>query len=121
MCDIAVTHDGQGTIQTACDSGTPFIGIGMKLEQSINIENIVRFGTAIRLSRRSFTKTQFHYSIHELLSNPQYKKKADELRLESIKINGAQNVADFLKNTFNQEKEPIDIPKTPYTCVYRKP
>jgi len=121
LCDIAVIHGGQGTVQTACDSGTPFIGIGMQPEQSINIENIVRFGAAIRLTRRNFTKTRFHTCIHELLSNPQYKKKADELRLESTKINGPQNVATFLKNTFNHEKECIVIPKTPYTLGYRKP
>lgn len=120
LCDIAVIHGGQETVQTACDSGTPFIGIGMQPEQSINIENIVRFGAAIRLSRRNFTKTQFHNSIHELLSNPQYKQKAIELRLESLKINGPHNVADFLKNTFNHEKECVDIPKTPYTLGHKK-
>lgn len=120
LCDIAVIHGGQGTVQTACDYGTPFIGIGMQPEQSINIENIVRFGAAIRLTRRNFSKTRFHHCIDDLLSNPQYKRKADELRAESLKINGPQNVADFLKSTFNHENEFIDIPKTPYTLAHRK-
>jgi len=120
LCDIAIIHGGQGTVQTACDSGTPFIGIGMQPEQSINIDNIVRFGAAIRLTRRNFSKTQFHKCINDLLSNPQYKQKATELSLESLKINGSKNVADFLKNTFNHEKERVDIPKTPYTLGYKR-
>ena len=115
LCDIAIIHGGQGTVQTACDSGTPFIGIGMQPEQSINIEKIVKFGAAIRLTRRNFSKKLLHQSIKDLLSDPQYKKKAEELRIESLKINGAQNVADFLKNTFDHKFDYLDIPKTPYT------
>jgi len=103
LCDIAVIHGGQGTVQTACDSGTPFVGIGMQPEQSINIENIVRFGAAIRLTRRNFSTARFHQCLDELLTNPQYKKKAEELRLESLKIDGSKNVADFLKSTFNTD------------------
>jgi len=103
LCDIAVIHGGQGTVQTACDSGTPFVGIGMQPEQSINIENIVRFGAAIRLTRRNFSTARFHQCLDELLTNPQYKKKAEELRLESLKIDGSKSVADFLKSTFNTD------------------
>lgn len=118
LCDISVIHGGQGTVQTACDSGTPFIGIGMQPEQSINIENIVRFGAAIRIPRRKLTKKRLQESISELLSNPQYKEKAKELMTESSKINGSKNTAYFLRNTFNQDKENIKIPKTPYTLDF---
>jgi UDP:flavonoid glycosyltransferase YjiC (YdhE family) len=118
LCDIAVIHGGQGTVQTACDSGTPFIGIGMQPEQSINIDNIVRFGAAIRIPRRKLSRKRLHESISELLKNPQYKEKAKELMKESSKINGPENVAYFLKNTFNHENESIDIPRTPYTLGF---
>lgn len=101
LCDIALIHGGQGTVQTACDSGTPFVGIGMQPEQSINIENIVRFGAAIRISRRKVDKKRLQESIEALLSNPQYKKKAQELMRESSQINGAKNTAMFLTMTFN--------------------
>lgn len=121
LCDIAIIHGGQGTVQTACDSGTPFIGIGMQPEQSINIEKIVEFGAAIRLTRRNFSKERFHQSIQALLSDSKYKKRAQELRMESSKINGAQNVADFLKSTFEHPVDYVHIPKTPYTLKRRNP
>ncbi len=107
LCDIAVIHGGQGTVQTACDSGTPFIGIGMQPEQSVNIENIVRFGAAIRISRRKFSKKRFHTCISQLLADPLYKTRAEALKAESKKINGPLNAANFLKKTFNHEKESV--------------
>jgi UDP:flavonoid glycosyltransferase YjiC (YdhE family) len=121
LCDIAVIHGGQGTIQTACDSGTPFIGIGMQPEQSINIEMIARYGSAINISRKKISKKLITHSINELINNPKYKQKAKELMNESLKINGAFNVASFLKDTFDNDKKTI-IPKTPYTIQFnRKP
>jgi UDP:flavonoid glycosyltransferase YjiC (YdhE family) len=121
LCDIAVIHGGQGTIQTACDSGTPFIGIGMQPEQSVNIEMIARYGSAINISRNKISKQLITQSINELINYPKYKQKAKELMNESLKINGAFNVASFLKDTFNNDNK-ITIPKTPYTIqLNRKP
>lgn len=49
MADIAITHGGQGTIQTAVWAGTPVIGIGFQAEQQANIDGIARAGMAIRI------------------------------------------------------------------------
>lgn len=114
LCTVAVIHGGQGTVQTACDSGTPFIGIGMQPEQSINIESVARFGSAIRIARRKFSKHLFKARLNELLTNPTFTEKAKELQKESRQIHGAENVAKFLVNICKNGT--VRIPKTPYTA-----
>ena len=49
MADLAVTHGGQGTIQTAVWAGTPVVGIGFQAEQQANIDGIAKAGMAIRI------------------------------------------------------------------------
>ena len=49
MADIAVTHGGQGTIQTAVWAGTPVVGIGFQAEQQANIDGMANAGMAIRI------------------------------------------------------------------------
>jgi UDP:flavonoid glycosyltransferase YjiC (YdhE family) len=49
MADIAITHGGQGTIQTAAWAGTPVVGIGFQSEQQQNIDGLVRAGMAKRI------------------------------------------------------------------------
>ncbi|KAF4634421.1 hypothetical protein G7Y89_g3683 [Cudoniella acicularis] len=36
MADIVVSHEGQGTVQTAIAAGSPIIGVGTQMEQQIN-------------------------------------------------------------------------------------
>jgi len=49
MADVAVTHGGQGTIQTACKAGTPIIGVALQFEQQANLDMIVRAGMGVRI------------------------------------------------------------------------
>lgn len=49
--DFSFIHGGEGTVQTACESGKPFIGVGMQFEQSCNIDYCVKYGNAIALTK----------------------------------------------------------------------
>ena len=49
--DIAVTHGGQGTVQTTVTAGVPFVGIGMQPEQALNIFVFAQYGSAVLLNR----------------------------------------------------------------------
>lgn len=52
LVDAAVIHGGQGTVQTACATGVPFVGMGLQPEQAWNVEVCVRRGNALALSPR---------------------------------------------------------------------
>ncbi len=100
LADISVIHGGQGTVQTACASGTPFVGIGLQPEQEGNIEAIVRYGSAVKLSKRRLTRETLLHSIESILQNPAMQQKARALQITMKDWDGSQFAAEFLHKTF---------------------
>lgn len=78
LVDVAVTHGGQGTVQTTVMSGIPFLGIGMQPEQAINIHTFVVFGCALQLPKKKIKKNSFQIQLRRLLDEPNFKVKAKE-------------------------------------------
>jgi UDP:flavonoid glycosyltransferase YjiC (YdhE family) len=100
LADIAVIHGGHGTVQTACASGTPFVGIGMQPEQEWNIDFLVRRGCAIRLSRHEVTRQDIIQAVEQLLNNQHAQAVAKEVQSEYQQWNGAERTAQFLASHF---------------------
>ena len=100
LADIAVIHGGQGTVQTACASGTPLVGIGLQPEQESNIDAIVRQGSAIRIRKRRLSRVSLLAAIEQLLHDPSARQKAKEIQQLSQAWNGTRNAAEFLSRTF---------------------
>ncbi len=98
MVDMAILHGGEGTVQTACMSGKPFVGIGLQPEQEANIDYCVKFGNALRMKRRDITPANLSQAIEQALNSPNLKVKAMEMKKILEKYNGPQNVADFIIN-----------------------
>lgn len=96
LVDAAVTHGGAGTVQTSCEAGIPFVGVGMQPEQDINIEAVARYGAAIRLSRRRLTNQTLQKAIKKIVNDPSFKAKARLLASEDGDVNGAKEVADCI-------------------------
>ncbi len=101
LADVAVIHGGQGTVQTACASGTPFVGIGLQPEQEANIDMIARQGCAIRLSKRRFTRAKLLESIEFLLNDAHARQRAKEIQALSTAWDGTKNAAEFLIQLFD--------------------
>lgn len=101
LADIAVIHGGQGTVQTACAAGTPFIGIGLQPEQESNIDVIVRHGSAIRIRKRRLSRDSLLIAIEQLLNNPSAQQKAKEIQKLFMEWNGTKNATEFLKQEFS--------------------
>ena len=100
MADLAVIHGGQGTVQTACAAGTPFVGIGLQPEQEWNIDFFVRRGCAIRLSRREVTPDALRRAVEALLNDPCAKEVAERMQDTYRQWNGPQRTADYLVDHF---------------------
>lgn len=121
ICDMGVIHGGQGTVQTACAAGLPFIGIGMQPEQSLNIEAVARYGSAKRISRAELTREGLREAILSMLKDETAKRKAQALKAEFERWNGTENAAQFLIEQFGDPRRPVIIPKTPYTARQPEP
>jgi UDP:flavonoid glycosyltransferase YjiC (YdhE family) len=97
LADVAVIHGGQGTVQTACASGTPFVGIGMQPEQEWNIDFVARKGCAIRIGRHDVTRKRLLDAVETLLHDESAHRKAKALQQAFTQWDGAREVAGFLK------------------------
>jgi UDP:flavonoid glycosyltransferase YjiC (YdhE family) len=93
LVDIAVTHGGQGTVQTTVISGKPFLGIGMQPEQELNIYPFVVYGNALQLKKNKVTTKDVQKSIHMLLNQSSFKEKA----LSAKAILEQSNTYDIIK------------------------
>src|SRR5690606_18065034 len=80
LAEVAVIHGGEGTVQTACASGTPFVGIGLQPEQDWNIEFMARQGTAVRIPKDGVTRDQLHQAIEHLRLEPQVRRRAQDIQ-----------------------------------------
>lgn len=96
MAKIAVIHGGQGTVQTAVSSGTPFVGIGLQPEQESNIELIVKQGSARRIRKHEFSAKILKKEIMSLLNDKLAFEKARRLS-EYVKLyNGNELIIKYL-------------------------
>ncbi len=102
LADLAVIHGGQGTVQTACASGTPFVGIGLQPEQESNIEFVVKFGSAVRIRKRRLTQKTLLNSLEQLINDQHAKDLAVRLKTILTAWDGTQHAADFLIERFHE-------------------
>lgn len=80
LVDFAVTHGGQGTVQTTVISGKPFIGIGMQPEQELNIYPYVVFGNALQISKAKVSKQKLEMAIKKMIEEESFRLKALEAK-----------------------------------------
>ncbi|WP_104167098.1 nucleotide disphospho-sugar-binding domain-containing protein [Arthrobacter sp. SX1312] len=81
LIDAAVLHGGQGTVQTACATGVPFVGIGMQPEQAWNVAACVRQGNAIEVSPRDAGTEHLAGAVRRLLTDGSFRAAAERERL----------------------------------------
>lgn len=100
MADIAITHGGAGTVQTAIHSGTPLVGIPMHQEQAGNISLIKRQGAGMMLWKQELTPKNLALALETLVRDSQFRENMQRLKLEQDPIDGAalaaQEIVNFL-------------------------
>ena len=104
--DLPITHGGRGTIHQIAFSGKPAICIPMFLEHQGNVDNLVRQGSAIRLSKTYFKKDKLLQAIDEIFNNyEKYQKNAQKLAKslenESGDIKAAKRIFEILESYNN--------------------
>jgi UDP:flavonoid glycosyltransferase YjiC (YdhE family) len=93
LCDAAVIHGGQGTVQTAIASGTPFVGIPLQPEQNVNLGIVEGWGGGRTLSLRQLRRGRLRPALEEVLANPRFKEVMADLRQRQARRNGPAEVA----------------------------
>ncbi len=98
MANIAITHGGQGTIQTAVWAGTPVVGIGFQAEQQANIDGIARAGMAVRIPIYAVSPKRLLKAIHTV-KQESYKQNAGRMKALVRKTDGVKRSVELM-NTF---------------------
>ncbi|KRC59295.1 hypothetical protein ASE14_16210 [Agromyces sp. Root81] len=79
LVDAAVLHGGQGTVQTACATGVPFVGMGLQPEQTWHVHSCERRGNAIAVSPKHVGRPEFLDAVRRVLDDPGIRAAADEV------------------------------------------
>lgn len=96
MCDAAIIHGGQGTVQTAIASGTPVVGIPLQPEQNVNLKIVERLGGGRTLSLKALRRGRLRPSLEEVLRNPAFERAMADLRERQARRNGPAEAAQRL-------------------------
>lgn len=101
IVDAAVLHGGQGTVQTACATGVPFVGMGLQPEQTWNVDVCARAGNAVALRPADVTKPVFLDAVRRVLSDPAIRAAADRVQREYAKEDGSRAAAEAIIEELN--------------------
>ncbi len=94
MVDLAVTHGGEGTVLTAAYSGRPVIGFPMQFEQHLNLEMLVKHGSALIVSKRNLTERKIISLVEKIFSDYEvYYDQAQKIASLLPSANGHKNAA----------------------------
>ncbi|WP_167146072.1 nucleotide disphospho-sugar-binding domain-containing protein [Actinomyces sp. ZJ308] len=74
--DLAITHGGEGTVQTSCAQGWPFIGIPLQLEQRFNVQRCTAFGSARLVSQSQARRADWAELVHQALADDVMRSRA---------------------------------------------
>ena len=74
--DLAITHGGEGTVQTSCAQGWPFIGIPLQFEQRFNVQRCAAFGSARLVSQKEARATDWTALVREALTDEVMRSRA---------------------------------------------
>lgn len=95
MADVAVTHGGQGTIQTAVWAGTPVVGIGFQAEQQANIDGIAAAGMAIRIPLYEVSAKKVVKSVRKIIRGT-YTTNAKNMQEEVRAADGVKKSVELM-------------------------
>jgi UDP:flavonoid glycosyltransferase YjiC (YdhE family) len=92
----AVIMGGQGSVQTAIASGTPFVGMPLHGEQELNVACAERLGMALRVSPREATTGSLTAAVRRLLDDGTFRIAADRAKTLYEGVDGAARCADAI-------------------------
>jgi UDP:flavonoid glycosyltransferase YjiC (YdhE family) len=106
LVDLSIIHGGRGTVYTAAFSGKPVIGIPMHAEQQWNLDNLLRYGTGVMVSKKYFTEQKLQAALQEIFTNyDTYLRNAERLKNTLPHPNAASVAAQRIVDILGKEHD----------------
>ena len=94
--DLAITHGGEGTVQTSCVQGWPFIGIPLQFEQRFNVQRCAAFGSARLVSQREARRTDWAELVRQALADDGKRSRARRMATLMEGLDGPGRAAEAI-------------------------
>ena len=97
LCDAVVCHAGHGTLARALASGAPVVACPHAGDMAENSARVRWAGVGVSLPRRLQTARGMRLALRRLLGDPEYARRAGELRDWAARNDGAATAAGVLE------------------------
>jgi MGT family glycosyltransferase len=104
-----VCHGGHNTVCETLLNGLPMVVIPIAYDQSHVAGRVVRTGAGLRLNFNRFKAGHLKDSVNEILSTPNYKAAAEQLKQSFLNAGGTETAADLLEQV--AIKQPLEVLK----------
>jgi len=94
MCDLLISHCGLNTVLDALSFGRPIIAMPLGIEQAAIATKVTRTGSGIRIKR--FSRKNIKKAIMEITSNPEYRLKAELIKMDIKKCGGSKRAVNII-------------------------
>jgi UDP:flavonoid glycosyltransferase YjiC (YdhE family) len=98
MCDLAIIHGGQGSVQTAISAGVPLIGFPLQPEQNFNLRQVERHGGGYCLSLRSLKRGKLRGAVDCVARDASYRTAMARLQAWQAARDGPLEVACAIRS-----------------------
>jgi UDP:flavonoid glycosyltransferase YjiC (YdhE family) len=94
LADVVVAHGGQGTVQTAMAAGVPIVGVGLQMEQQINLDHVMDAGAGMRIQMHRWRAPVIRRAVRTILADPTCRARAGVLAEMIRTLDGPRTAAD---------------------------
>jgi len=96
-CDVVVTHGGSGTVLTTLDHGPPMVIVPVSADQPDNACRCEQLGVARVIAPDDRSPEAFRNAVRDVLGEPTYRRTAERLRDEMVRLPGPEQVVGWLE------------------------
>jgi zeaxanthin glucosyltransferase len=98
---LCITHAGLNTVLESLTHGVPMVAIPVTNDQPGVAARIAYTKTGAYVPIREMTASRLSTLIDEVLSNPEYRQNANNMKQVIAETNGLEKAVDILEQTFN--------------------
>src|SRR5260221_13870956 len=98
---LCITHAGLNTTLEALTQGVPLVAIPVSIDQPGVVARIGYTKSGAYVSIQEMTASRLSALIDEVLTNPEYRQNANNMKQVIAETNGLEKAADLLEQAFN--------------------
>ena len=105
---LCITHSGLNTTLESLTQGVPMVAIPVTNDQPGVAARIAYTKTGVFLPLKEMTVPRLASLIDEVLSNPEYRDNANQIKKAIAKTDGLEKAADLLEEVFQLSKQTVE-------------